>query len=179
MLIVRDVLGWSASETADLLEATVPTANSLLQRARATMRDHRRVVDEASTRPQHATIEERSLLTRYIDAHHNGDAAAIISLLRHDIRVTMPPHTVCYDGLAAATGFFTELFDPHPGDEFRLIPTRANRQPAAANYLRQPGQQHFRAFSLDVLHIENGQLVDITTFFVPEMFALFGLPPHL
>jgi RNA polymerase sigma-70 factor (TIGR02960 family) len=178
-LILRDVLGWSAIETADLLEAKVATANSLLQRARSTMREHRARSDEPVATRGPATIDERSLLIRYMEAHHNGDAAAIIELLRSDIRVTMPPYTVCYDGLVASTGFFDELFDPQLGHEFRLVATRANRQPAAAVYLREPGQDVFRAFSLDVLHIDNGQLVDITTFFVPEMFALFGLPAHL
>lgn len=178
-LILRDVLGWSAVETADLLDATVATANSLLQRARSTMREHRGLADEPPATRRPVTPDERSLLTRYIDAHHEGDAAAVVELLRADIRVTMPPLTVCYDGLAAAAGFFTEIFDPQSGNEFRLVATRANRQPAAANYLREPGQDRFRAFSIDVLHIDGCQLVDITTFFVPEMFSLFGLPGHL
>jgi RNA polymerase sigma-70 factor, ECF subfamily len=178
-LILRDVLGWSAIETADLLDSSVATANSLLQRARSTMREHRVRPDESVAARGSVTLDERSLLTRYIDAHHNGDTAAIIELLRGDIRVTMPPYTICYDGLAASTGFFTELFDPQLGHEFKLVATRANRQPAAAVYLREAGQDVFRAFSLDVLLIHNGQLVDITTFFVPEMFALFGLPAQV
>ena len=178
-LILRDVLGWSAIETAELLDATVATANSLLQRARSTMREHQGVISEHATPRSPVTLDERSLLARYIDAHHNADTSAIVELLRDDIRVTMPPLTDCYDGLAAATGFFAEIFDPSTGQQFRLVATRANRQPAAANYLREPGQEQFRAFSIDVLHIEHGQLVDITTFFVPEMFTLFGLPPHL
>ena len=178
-LILRDVLGWSAIETADLLDATVATTNSLLQRARATMRERRGHADTSSTTNDQVTLDERTLLARYMDAHHNSDTAAIVALLRSDIRVTMPPMTICYDGLSAVAGFFTEIFDPHAGHEFRLIATRANRQPAAANYLREPGQTRFRAFSIDVLHTDNGQLVDITTFFVPEMFALFSLPTHL
>jgi RNA polymerase sigma-70 factor (TIGR02960 family) len=178
-LILRDVLGWSAMETAELLDATVATVNSLLQRARATMREHRGQHEVPPVVRDRVTTEERSVLNRYIDAHTTGDAAGIIRLLRADIRITMPPLTVCYDGLEAASGFFTDLFDPQTGDEFRLVATRANRQPAAANYLRQPGQDHFRAFSLDVLYVEHDQLVDITTFFVPEMFPLFGLPEHL
>ena len=88
-LILRDVLGWSAIETADLLDASVATANSLLQRARSTMRQHRGHITESLGPRTPATAGERSLLTRYIDAHHNGDAAAIVELLRADIRVTM------------------------------------------------------------------------------------------
>jgi RNA polymerase sigma-70 factor, ECF subfamily len=177
-LILRDVLGWSATETAQLLGATVATTNSLLQRARSTMRQHRPNHEELAPH-RTATFDEQTLLNRYIEAHQQANATAIIELLRDDIRVTMPPMTVCYDGLAAASAFFTDLFDPNTGPEFRLIAATANRQPAAANYLREPGQHSFRAFSLDVLNIKHGQLVDITTFFVPEMFTLFSLPSQL
>ena len=109
-------------------------------------------------------------------AHHRGDAGSLVELLRDDIRIAMPPDPNRYDGVAAAAGFFDEIFDPLAGYEFRLVATRANLQPAAANYLREPGQTEFRAFSIDVLNIINGQLVDITTFFVPNMFPVFGLP---
>jgi hypothetical protein len=86
---------------------------------------------------------------------------------------------VCYDGTIAATEFFTDLFNPEHGHEFRLVPVRANGRPAAANYFCETGQQEFRAFSIDVLNIVDRQLIDVTTFFVPEMFPLFGLPPVL
>jgi hypothetical protein len=85
---------------------------------------------------------------------------------------------VLYEGRAAVAGFFEETFRPGAVGEFRLVATRANRQPAAANYLRRPGDTEFRALSLEVLRVEGGMLVEITTF-EPRLFALFELPPTL
>ncbi len=175
VLILREVLDWSAQETAALLETSVPAVNSALQRARATM--GRRDVDRASNRRPSSEVEH-ALVARYIDAHHRADPDAIMRLVRSDIRMTMPPDDICLVGAGELRGFFDELFDADEGHEFRLIPTRANGQPAAANYLRRhPGEQ-YRAFSIDVLRLEGTRLAEITTFFVPEQFAQFGLPPE-
>jgi len=100
VLILRDVLDWSASETADLLDTTVAAANSALQRARATLRER------LPTRPSEwsgsaPSGEERLLLEGFIDAHERADAAAAAALVREDIRITMPPHPWCFDGLDA------------------------------------------------------------------------------
>jgi RNA polymerase sigma-70 factor (ECF subfamily) len=101
-----------------------------------------------------------------------------VALLRADVRFTMPPLPTLYQGRAAVAGFFEDTFRPGVTGEFRLVPTRANRQPAAAVYLRRPGDTEFRALGLDVLRVEGGLLVEITTF-EPRLFALFGLPPTL
>src|SRR6516165_12626425 len=100
-LIARDVLGWPASQTADLLEMSVAAANSALQRARATMREHlpARRADWRGDSAGQLSAAERDLLTAFIDAHQRLDAAAAVAIAAQDIRVTMPPYPVCYDGV--------------------------------------------------------------------------------
>ena len=175
VLIVRDVLGWSAGETAALLDTSVASANSALQRARATMQRHRPDTRESWSPPGEATAGERALLQRYMAAHDRADASAVVALLREDARFTMPPAPTCYDGRDAIAAFFHDAFGAGLLGQFRLVPTRANRQPAAANYLRAWDDTTFRALSLDVLRVERGELVEITTF-DPALFPHFGLP---
>jgi RNA polymerase sigma-70 factor (TIGR02960 family) len=168
VLILRDVLGWSARETAEILETSVAAANSALQRARATVQEH------PSRQPKRpATDEERRLLEGFIDAHERGDTEGAIALVREDIRVTMPPHPWLFEGIQA----MRELMASAEGTgEWRLLPTRANRMPTAASYLRQPGDTEFRAFKLDVLRVEDGRIAEVTTFDA-TLFPAFGLPP--
>ena len=175
VLILRDVLGWSAREAAELLETTVAAANSALQRARATLRERlpARPSEWSGSAPSE---EERLLLERFIDAHERADAAAAAALVRDDIRITMPPHPWCFEGLAAIRPLLEEGLTA-PG-EWRLVPTRANRQPTAASYLRARGDREFRAFKLDVLRLEGGLIAEITTFGA-TLFPAFGLPPTL
>jgi RNA polymerase sigma-70 factor (TIGR02960 family) len=173
-LIARDVLGWPASETATLLETSVPAANSALQRARSTMQEHlpaRRAEWSAGA----TSDEERALLASFIDAHERGDAALAVSIASQDLRITMPPAPFFFEGLAS----IAPLLDGALRDgEWRLVPTMANRMPTAASYLRRPGDSEFRAFKFDVLRIEAGAIAEITTF-GPGLFAAFGLPPIL
>jgi RNA polymerase sigma-70 factor (TIGR02960 family) len=175
-LIARDVLGWPAIETAEVLETSVPAANSALQRARATMQAHlpARRSDWAAGEP---TDEERSLLASFIDAHERGDAAAALAIAATDIRVTMPPFPYLYDGIDAIRPLMTRAFGEEDG-EWRLLPTRANRMPTAASYLRRTGDSTFRAFKLDVLRVVDGKIAEITTF-GPSLFPAFGLPVTL
>ena len=175
VLILRDVLDWSASETADLLDTTVAAANSALQRARATLRE-RLPARPSEWSGSASSEEERLLLEGFIDAHERADAAAAAALVREDIRITMPPHPWCFDGLDAIRPLLEQGLT-EPGD-WRLVPTRANRQPTAATYLRAPGDTEFRAFKFDVLRIEGGRIAEITTFDA-TLFPEFGLPPTL
>ncbi len=175
VLILRDVLDWSASETASLLDTTVAAANSALQRARATLREQlpARPSDWSAPEP---SDQERALLERFIDAHERADADAAVALVREDIRITMPPYPWCYEGLASLLPLLERALSD-PGD-WRLLPTSANRQPAAASYLREPGDAEYRAFKLDVLRIEDGRIAEITTFGT-TLFPAFGVPPTL
>jgi RNA polymerase sigma-70 factor (TIGR02960 family) len=175
VLILRDVLDWSAAETASALDTSVAAANSALQRARATLRARlpARPSEWSGSAPSE---QERLLLERFIDAHERADAAAAAALAREDIRITMPPHPWRFDGLATIRPLLEQGLT-EPG-EWRLLPTRANRQPAAASYLKAPGDTEFRAFKLDVLRLEGGRIAEITTF-DNALFPALGLPPTL
>jgi RNA polymerase sigma-70 factor (TIGR02960 family) len=175
VVILRDVLGWSAAETAATLDMTVAAANSALQRARATLRERLPARPSEWSGPA-ASDEERLLLEGFIDAHERADAEAAAALARDDIRITMPPHPWCFEGLAAIRPLLEEGLS-EPG-EWRLLPTRANRQPAAASYLKAPGDTGFRAFKLDVLRVEGGLIAEVTTFDA-SLFPALGLPPAL
>jgi RNA polymerase sigma-70 factor (ECF subfamily) len=171
------VLGWPAKETAALLETSVAAANSALQRARVTMQDHlpARRAEWTAGAP---SAEERALLEKFIDAHQRCDAAAAIAIAATDIRVSMPPDAMVFDGLAAILPLLERALGPDRDGDWRLVPTWANRMPTAASYLRRPGDTVFRAFKLDVLRIEHGQIAEITTFGA-GLFPAFGLPPTL
>ena len=175
VVILRDVLGWSAKETADLLETSVASANSALQRARATL-DERAPRRDAAPTTADLTGEERTLLAGFIDAHERADADAAVALAREDIRVTMPPYPMVYDGVDAIRPLLAQGLAE--AGEWRLVATRANRMPAAACYLRPHGGTEFRAFKIDVLRIEGGRIAEITTF-SNALFPAFGLAPTL
>jgi RNA polymerase sigma-70 factor (ECF subfamily) len=145
----------------------VASVTSALQRARATMRQNA----HTETRPPSAG--ERELVARYIDAHHRADAAALVALMRADVRFTMPPQPAHYEGIAEVGAFMHEALGVV--GEFRLVPTRANRMPALANYLKAPDDTEFRALALDLLRVVDGALAEITTF-EPHLFVHFGLP---
>ncbi|GAA3053795.1 RNA polymerase subunit sigma-70 [Actinokineospora globicatena] len=176
-LLAKEVLGLSAAEIADLLGVSVAAANSALQRARTTLRDHlpARRDDWAAREPSAA---ERDLLARFIDAHERCDAPAALAVAAEDIRVTMPPNPLRFDGRDAIAGLLERAFGPDRDGDWRLLPTSANRMPAAASYLRRPGDTEFRAFKLDVLRVVGGEIAEITTFGY-ALFDHFGLPTRL
>ena len=181
VLILRDVLGWSANETAALLEVSVASVKSALQRARPTLKQHlpeQRLDWAPSSEP---TAEERSLLERYMQAHERADVTILAELLREDTLLTMPPHPMWFVGRASILDFTADVFDPASTmyhGRWRSLPTRANRQPAAAHYVQRPGDPIYRAQVLDVLRVVDGKLAEVTAF-VPELFPAFGLPMTL
>jgi RNA polymerase sigma-70 factor (ECF subfamily) len=178
VLILRDVLDWSAAETASLLETSVAAANSALQRARATLREQlpERPADRSAA--EDLSDDERVLLQGFIDTHERGDANAAAALLRDDVRVTMPPNPWCFDGRDAVAPLMARAFGPPSMGDWRAVATRANRQPAAACYLRRPGDSVYRAFKLDVLRVQDGAIAEITTFH-SDVFGAFGLAETL
>ena len=181
VLILRDVLGWSAVETGRLLELSVAAVKSALQRARATLRDRlpERRSDWASAAT--ATEQERRLLERFLIAHERADVADFAELLSEDVRLTMPPLPFWIQGRPAVTGFAEDAFGPESPlyrGEWRGVATRANRQPAVAGYVRRPGESAYRAQVLDVLRIEHGKIAEITSF-QPRLFPAFDLPLSL
>jgi RNA polymerase sigma-70 factor (TIGR02960 family) len=173
-LVARDVLGWPASETASALGTSVAAANSALQRARATMQSH--LPDtRAEWSAREPSAEERKLVEQFIAAHERLDTEAVIAIAARDIRVTMPPLPYCFQGTEAIRPL---MADAAAMGEWRLVPAGANQMPAAASYLRRPGDSVFRAFKLDVMRVEGPVIAEITTF-PADHFAAFGLQPTL
>jgi RNA polymerase sigma-70 factor, ECF subfamily len=178
-LLLRDVLGWSAKETAALLEVSVASVNSALQRARAAMAKHlpeRRLEWAAGSDP---SAQERALLARYVEASEQGDAAGLAALLREDARFAMPPEPELYVGRDTMVASWVEGgFGSEAFGRLRCVETRANRQPAVACWLQRAGDARHHALALDVLRIEEGAVAEIITF-PARVFPAFDLPPTL
>src|SRR3954465_8932316 len=178
VLILRDVLDWSARETAELLEIGVAAVNSALQRARATIREQLPTGRREDWAAPEASEEEQALLDAFIDTHERGDEQGALALLADDIRVTMPPHPLLFEGRVAIAGLMRQAYGPEGMGDWKLVPVRANRQPAAASYLRRPGEATWIGFKLDVLRVVHGRIAEITTF-DHRLFGAFGLPPAM
>jgi RNA polymerase sigma-70 factor (TIGR02960 family) len=176
-LLAREVLGLPAADTARLLETSVGAANSALQRARETMRRHL-PSHRGEWSASEPSADERRLLASFIDAHERCDAEAALAAAATDLRVTMPPYPWRYDGLVAVAPLMERAFGPDRDGDWRLLPTGVNRMPAAASYLRRPGDTAYRAFKLDVLRIEGDRIAEITTF-GPALFGALRLPEAL
>jgi RNA polymerase sigma-70 factor (ECF subfamily) len=176
VLILRDVLGWSAKETAAVLAMSVASVNSSVQRARSTLRANlppRRLDWAPSGEP---SASERALLDRYMHAHENGDMDSMARLLREDARVSAAPLPLWFDGREA---FLASARRSAGAGRFRFLPTSANRQLAAGSYVRESGESSYRPLAIDVLRIEGDQVAEITTFLRPDLFAAFGLPSEI
>ena len=167
--LCREVLGWSAAETASLLDISVAAANSSLQRARETIEEN-----HGRATPAEPTDSERAVLAAFIDAHQRRDSDAAFALMREDIRATMPPAPAVFVGAEAMRPLLVRAFESDMG-EWRLVSAWANHQPAAISYLRAPGDTLFRAFKIDVLRVEDGRIAEITTF-DGNLVPTFGHP---
>jgi RNA polymerase sigma-70 factor (ECF subfamily) len=181
VLILRDVLGWPAQQTADTLELTLASANSALQRARTTMREHLPPgrLDWSTAAAGDLTQQERTVVDAYVRAHESLDLDRLSALLREDLRFAMPPEPGIWVGRDQTVRAWVEGGFGH-GDyvDWRCRVTVANGQPAVAMYLRRPGAESYRALAVDVLRIEEGSVAEITAF-GSEVFAWFGLPMTL
>ena len=175
VLILRDVLAWRAAEVAELLDTTTAAVNSMLQRAHAQI-DQAAPTADGVVEPTDSA--QRALLERYVAAFEANDIRAIVSLFSQDAVWEMPPFVGWYRG-ADAIG---RLIDKHcpaelPGD-VRLLPTRANGQPAFGLYMREPDGSHV-AFNLPVLTIGASGVTHVACFFDVGLFDVFGLPRRL
>jgi RNA polymerase sigma-70 factor (ECF subfamily) len=176
VLLLRDVLDFSAREVAALLDTTVHSVNSALQRARHTASER---VPEQS---QHATLrtlgDERAhrLVATYIDAFERADIDSLVALLTEDIAWTMPPLRTWYRGLDAVI----PLLEEYPLTErWRHLPVRANGQLAVGCYLWNAERSCYRAAVIDVLTLRGDRIAEVTAFIAPRLFARFGLPEQL
>ena len=172
VVILREVLAFSAAEVAEALDTTVASVNSALQRARKSLDE--RVPD----RSQQATLRElgeegqRALVERFVAAWERGDVPAILDLLVEDARLSMPPLPAWFDGRTDIGRFLTERVFVTP---WRLVPVHANGQLAFACYQGVDGD--FRIGSLTVLTLRGDRIAGITHFLDPAMYAGFNLPP--
>jgi RNA polymerase sigma-70 factor (ECF subfamily) len=173
------VLGYSARETATLLETSAPAVNSALQRARAAMADHlpqRRLEWAPGTDPSGA---ERELLERLVAYSETPDVAGLAELMHEELRFSMPPQPGLWEGRDVVVGAWVEGgFGSEAFGSLRCLVTRANRQPAVANYVRKPDDDRYVPLALDVLTIADGAVIEIVTF-DGSVFDKFGLPDML
>ena len=177
VLILRDVIGWSARETAAMLEMSVVASNSALQRARETLRDHlpERRDDWRSTDPPDPL--EQEVLSRYMDAWKRTDVHALAALLKEDAQLTMPPTPGWFLGRDAIARFYARYPFRPTASKHLHVPTRANRQPAYAVWRQvEPGARP-EPFALEVLRIEDGLIAEIHYFLQPELLGRFAVAP--
>ena len=172
VLILRDVVQFSAAEVAELLETTPAAVNSALQRARAHLADVAPDEDDASE-PDDA--DRRELLDRYCAAFENADLAALTELLQTDVRLEMPPLPIWFTGRDAVTRFLARRAFA-PAGEVVFIPTAANGQPAVAEY-RRTADGVMRAHSIHVITTGGTAIAALTVFLDPTLFSVFGFPP--
>jgi len=169
VLILREVLKWKASEVAELLDTTVVSVNSALQRARSTLAE-RNVT--AGSVPPPVDDAQRDLLARYVDAFERFDIDGLVALLREDATMSMPPYPLWLQGAGEQAVWLRG-----PGKECRgsrLLPIEANGAPAFAQWRRNG--DGYRAWSIHVLQLSEGRISAIDYFVDPNLFPLFGLP---
>jgi len=177
-LLLRDALGFSSAEVAGMLEASEASVNSALQRARATMAG--RLPDAGRDRaPAPRSSRERDLAARFATVYAADDVDAIVALLTDDAWYTMPPVTLEYQGREAIGNFLRESAGWRGHRSQRLIPTRANGQPAFACYLHDEQAPIFRAHGLIVLTLEGDRIHAITRFVDSSVLPRFGFPRTL
>jgi RNA polymerase sigma-70 factor (ECF subfamily) len=172
VLILRDVVQFSAAEVAELLETTPAAVNSSLQRARARLA----VIspsEESMAEPDDA--KRRELIDRYCAAFENADMAALTELLQADVKLEMPPLPVWFTGRDTVMRFLAARAFTKAGDVV-MVPTAANAQPAVAEY-RRSADDVMRAHSIHVLTTGAAGIAAITVFLDPALFPAFGLPP--
>jgi RNA polymerase sigma-70 factor, ECF subfamily len=180
VLILRDVLGWKAEEVANLLETSTAAVNSALQRARATL-DQRKPDWMESLSIAAADSWTADLLARYQQAWENEDAADLVSLLREDAILSMPPVPAWFLGRDQIERFYRlHLFGSQPSGRYRLLAARANGCPAFAVY-QLNGQGSYTPVTLQVLTFHGGKITEIYSFLNdnPEFYRKFGLPSCL
>ncbi|WP_062217363.1 sigma-70 family RNA polymerase sigma factor [Streptomyces sp. NBRC 109706] len=174
VLILREVLSWRASEVAELLDTSVASVNSALQRARATLAKSG-VSESAPSEP--LSEENRALLARYLDAFERYDMESLTSLLHEDATLSMPPYDLWMRGPADISAWMLG----HGADcrDSRLIPTQANGCGAFGQYRTDP-DGGYRPWALQVIETSAGRITGINSFLdTARLFPLFGLPDHL
>ena len=180
VLILREVLQWTAAEVAELLDTTVASVNSALQRARSTLSEQRTAITEeppAGEAGRPADDAQQLLLDRYVEAFERYDMVGLVSLLHEDATLSMPPYDLWMRGPKEITGWMLGTGADCRGS--RLIQTAANGSPAFGQYRVDPAGG-YAPWSLQVVEIHQGQVIALNAFLdTASLFPLFGLPTHL
>jgi RNA polymerase sigma-70 factor (ECF subfamily) len=172
VLILREVLRWQATEVAELLETSVASVNSALQRARATLAS--REIDPFDVAP--VSDEQQELLARYVDAFERYDVARLVELLHDDVVQSMPPYLYWLVGPEDVGRF---MLGPGEGCRgSRMLPTAANGQAAFGQYRVDPKGGH-APWSLVVIEVSDNRIIGLNNFLDTRLFEAFGLPAHL
>ena len=171
VLILREVLRWQATEVAELLETSVASVNSALQRARATLAGL-----NLDAPPSAVDEEHRELLDRYVDAFERYDIGSLVSLLHEDVVMSMPPYDFWLQGPEQMAAFFTG--PGHACEGSKLVPVQVNGSLGFASYKPDPNGGH-SPWSIQVLEISGERIVGHHNFLDTDLFAAFGLPAHL
>jgi RNA polymerase sigma-70 factor, ECF subfamily len=178
VLLLRDVLGFSAREVADTLKTTSASVDSALQRA------HKSVDERLPEQSQQAALRSlgdqrlAEIVDGYVDAWERGDVDAVVAMLAEDARMAMPPIPTWYSGREAVAAFLGRW--PLAGNRpWRIIPTRANGQLAFGQYLWDEDRQGFVPHEVSVLTLRGGQIHEITAFLADAVFRRFGLPDEI
>jgi RNA polymerase sigma-70 factor, ECF subfamily len=171
VLILREVLRWQAAEVAELLDTSVASVNSALQRARATLAQR-----DVDVTPPRVDAEQEALLARYVDAFERYDIDSLVTLLHEDAVQSMPPYALWLQGRDEMGKWYLGQGIGYKGS--RLLPTAANGCPAFASY-RPQGSGAWEPFALQVIETLDGRISAIHNFLYPELFPAFGLPTRL
>jgi RNA polymerase sigma-70 factor, ECF subfamily len=177
VLILRDVLGFSAREAAEVLETTPVSIDSALQRAHKTVEER---LPEQTQQTALRSLDDaglREIVDGYMEAWESADVPAIAAMLADDATMAMPPVREWYSGREAIAAFLGRL--PLREGARRLVRTRANGQPAAAHYAWDAEAEAFLPHAIHVLGLRGDRILDITVFLSPEPFARFGLPGRI
>ncbi|GHO99344.1 RNA polymerase sigma factor [Reticulibacter mediterranei] len=184
ILILSDVLDWRAHEIAHLLELTVSAVTSALHRARVTLAHNYQSEQETKPRLQRTDDATNTLLSRYLHAWETDDVAGLVSLLKEDAILSMPPVPAWYRGRDAIQAIFLAVpFSPEMRNRWRVYPTRANGQPALILYQADPSKSAYHAFGIQVLTLADvrhpGQIAAVTIFHGSALVPAFGFPSQL
>jgi RNA polymerase sigma-70 factor (TIGR02960 family) len=176
-LVLRDVLGFRAREAAEMLDTTEASVTNALKRARAGVRARLGDARDREPPPAPNSAAELEIVTGLTAAFESGDVNKLVCLLTEDVWVTMPPMALEYQGRELAGRFFSTV-SFRPGRSMRIVPTRANGQPALASYLRDPQTGLYHATGIAVVTL-SGRLVSAITGFDNSVLPSFGLPRTL
>jgi RNA polymerase sigma-70 factor, ECF subfamily len=172
VLILREVLRWRAAEVAELLDTSVASVNSALQRARATMAQR----DVAATSPEPEAFDQQELLARYVDAFERYDIDSLVSLLHEDVVMSMPPYNFWLRGPANMGRWFVGQGSGCRGS--RLVPVAVNGCTGFGSYKADPSGG-WQPFAIQVIEVSGGKITGHHNFLDTDLFAAFGLPDHL